>query len=305
MAEEKTNWFHKHPIAVYLVLANGITWLCWMPGILLAYRQGYILPNFDTYDELFQTGFANTQHLLFSIVFHFGVYGPLIAALVDTWLDGGREGLIELWGRIKKGRVGIRWYIIILLIAFLIPAIPVGIAALTGVTKFSSANTIALPYLILLFFAQILTSGVGEEPGWRGFLLPRLKVRFDGQKYIWLLGVIWAIWHYPFTIFTTLSMMQDVTSVQMIVTILFTLAGNTISLIGMTFLFVWVYNNTQSVFLAILLHALVNIIPLFVLSFMEAPQVFTIFVGFIPWVLVFILRITLGKERFPDQIASI
>jgi membrane protease YdiL (CAAX protease family) len=305
MSSDNISWFHKHPIAVYLILANGITWLCWLPGIVIGSQQGYILPNYDTYTTIFRTGFANTQHLLISIVFLLGVYGPLIAALVATWLDGGRGGLIELGKRIIKWRVGVRWYFTILIIAFLLAAIPFGIAVLTGMTGVSAASAISLPAIIILFFAQILTSGVGEEPGWRGFLLPRLKVRFGGQKYIWLLGLIWAIWHYPFTIYLTLSMMQNVTPAQMIVNILVQLAGLTISLIGMTFLYVWVYNYTQSVFLAILLHALTNIVPLFVLSFLADPQVLTMFIGIMPWVLVFALQKTLGKKRFPDQIASI
>ena len=305
MASDNISWFHKHPIAVYLILANGITWLCWLPGIVIASQQGYILPNFDTYTTLFRTGFANTQHLLISIVFLLGVYGPLIAALVATWLDGGRGGLIELGKRIIKWRVGVRWYFTILIIAFLLAAIPFGIAVLTGMTGFSAASAISLPAIIILFFAQILTSGVGEEPGWRGFLLPKLKVRFDGEKYIWLLGLIWAIWHYPFLIYNTLSMMQDVTPAQMVVTILIQLAGLTISIIGMTFLYVWVYNYTQSVFLAILLHALTNIVPLFVLSFLADPQVLTLFSGIMPWVIVLALQRTLGKKRFPEQVTSI
>lgn len=188
MSSDNISWFHKHPIAVYLILANGITWLCWLPGFVIASQQGYILPNFDTYITLFRTGFANTQHLVISIVFLLGVYGPLIAALVATWLDGGRGGLIELGKRIIKWRVGVRWYFTILIIAFLLAAIPIGIAALTGMTGFSTASAISLPAIIILFFAQILTSGVGEEPGWRGFLLLRLKVRFDGEQYIWCLG---------------------------------------------------------------------------------------------------------------------
>ncbi len=27
------NWFRKHPIATYLILANGITWLCWIHDV--------------------------------------------------------------------------------------------------------------------------------------------------------------------------------------------------------------------------------------------------------------------------------
>lgn len=38
---------------------------------------------------------------------------------------------------------------------------------------------------------------LGEEIGWRGFLYPQLKVRFE-QKKGWLLGgIIWGAWHWP------------------------------------------------------------------------------------------------------------
>ena len=99
-------------------------------------------------------------------------------------------------------------------------------------------------------------------------------------------------------------MMQDVTPALMIVTIFSSLAGQTMGAIGMTFLYVWIYNNTRSVFLAIILHALTNVLPLFVLSYFEIPHLITIVVGVMPWVLVFILQMTLGKNRFPEQIAS-
>ncbi len=99
--------------------------------------------------------------------------------------------------------------------------------------------------------------------------------------------------------------MQDVSPAQVIVTILIQLAGLTISIIGMTFLYVWLYNYTQSVFLAIIFHALTNIVPLFVLSFLADQQVLTFFSGIIPWVIVFALQRTLGKKRFPEQVTSI
>jgi len=46
------------------------------------------------------------------------------------------------------------------------------------------------PILVGLFLQQVLTSGLGEEPGWRGFLLPYLQLRHSGGKAIWLLGII-------------------------------------------------------------------------------------------------------------------
>ncbi len=105
-------------------------------------------------------------------------------------MDGGREGLSDLWDRITRWSIGGRWCLTALAISFLITAIPVGIFALTGGFTLS---TISLAYVLFVFLAQLLTSGLGEKPGWRGFLLPRLEARFDGDKYIWLLGLIWAI----------------------------------------------------------------------------------------------------------------
>ena len=48
-------------------------------------------------------------------------------------------------------------------------------------------------------YAPILNCFValGEEAGWRGAMLPRLKARF-GRRRGWLLGgVIWGAWHWP------------------------------------------------------------------------------------------------------------
>ncbi len=44
---------HKLSLFVYLLLANGITWLCWIPGLLIGMQQGYLMPNFDSYAALF------------------------------------------------------------------------------------------------------------------------------------------------------------------------------------------------------------------------------------------------------------
>jgi len=42
---------------------------------------------------------------------------------------------------------------------------------------------------------QLITGAVGEELGWRGFLLPRLGNRFGELKAAWTMGVLWSLWH--------------------------------------------------------------------------------------------------------------
>ena len=55
------------------------------------------------------------------------------------------------------------------------------------------------------YLLQLLTSGLGEEPGWRGYLLPRLQAQFTPVRSVWLLGLALAVWHYPLTAIYALS----------------------------------------------------------------------------------------------------
>ena len=60
----KDNWFRKYPIATYLVLANGITWLGWIPTLIIASKQGYLLPTIDGFATFVQSGFSDINHII-------------------------------------------------------------------------------------------------------------------------------------------------------------------------------------------------------------------------------------------------
>jgi membrane protease YdiL (CAAX protease family) len=290
-----TNKPHGFSLGVYLLLAYGITWLCWLPGLIIGSQRGYVMPNFDTYAALFEAGFEDAQHLILGITFSLGVYGPLIGALVASWMDGGRGGLVDLWDRITRWRIAGRWYLIAVVIILLVTGLPVGILGLATGFKPSELALWMIPFGLV---AQLLTSGLGEEPGWRGFLLPRLSARYEGERVIWMVGLIWAIWHYPLVIVQTMSVMQDVTFLQTSITIIVQLAGMTMSQIGMTFIYAWLYSQTESVFLLIVFHALSNLFSSWLLTFLEAPQAATIFLALMPWAVVIYLRRRLGKAVF-------
>ena len=44
---------------------------------------------------------------------------------------------------------------------------------------------------------QVITGAVGEELGWRGFLLPRLGERMGAAAAAWVMGILWRLWHVP------------------------------------------------------------------------------------------------------------
>ncbi|KPV50239.1 hypothetical protein SE17_28130, partial [Kouleothrix aurantiaca] len=75
----------------------------------------------------------------------------------------------------------------------LLASVGANISALPEPVQFWPAlflvSTLGAPFINGLF-------GLGEEIGWRGFLLPRLMPLGKARAYL-LLGVIWGLWHAP------------------------------------------------------------------------------------------------------------
>lgn len=111
------------------------------------------------------------------------------------------------------------------------------------------------PYLtawyspILLFLPAVLV-GIGlaalaEEPGWRGYALPRLLSRYNPLLAAVLLGLIWGLWHLPIYILTADSPLNF---------FLFMFQTPALSI-----LITWVYLHTKrSTFISILFHGAID-----------------------------------------------
>ena len=133
------------------------------------------------------------------------VWSPSIFALGVALAFDGVDGLRELIRRIFRWRFGIRWYLISTL----------GIAALALSARYVQAAVTRTAAPPVFDFASwpafawfgasmmILDPGpLGEDPGWRGFALPRMLKLFRPAMGAILLGVIWAIWHLPAFLFS-------------------------------------------------------------------------------------------------------
>lgn len=283
-------------LVMYLLLAFGITWICWLPGLILGLRNGYVMPNFDTYHLLFELGFANTEHQVLSALFFLGVFGPLVGGYIATRISGGAEGVRQWQLKIVRWDISPRWYLTALALVVSIGAVPVLVFGLIGGFQ---ASEFSFTYILLILVLQILRSGLGEEPGWRGYLLPELKQRMSGERYVWVLGIIWSAWHFPIVIIRTLELVQDLPLLQVLITLVMALAGNIMSLIGMTYIYIWLCNRTDSIFLAILFHAFSNVLIFWMISFLAIGQSAALAVALMPWLVVLILQRWLGKANFP------
>ena len=116
-------------------------------------------------------------------------------------------------------------------------------------------------YVIIVPFILVFSLGgfiriIGEEYGWRGYLLPELIKSRNYLKISYgllLAGLIWTIYHIPF--FTILSP-QNLEISEMILSLL----GSFGVFFGATFALAWAYLKTHNLWPALSLHYLWNII---------------------------------------------
>jgi len=123
--------------------------------------------------------------------------GPFLAALIMLALTSGKTGIFDFLRQIVQWRVGLRWYALVLLLPPTIIGVAMGLNLLLGAQL---ANTVQLPPfadLLPTFLFILIGIGLGEEPAWRGFALPRLLIGRTALAAALLLGLLHAIWHLP------------------------------------------------------------------------------------------------------------
>lgn len=123
--------------------------------------------------------------------------GPTLAAFVMTASIDGKRGVLRLLRRYVLWRVPIQWYVAVLLG---MPTLTLlSVLTLPGALSTFQTPPPALVFdFVPLFFTIFVFGGpLGEEPGWRGFALPRFQERHGPLLASLFLGVLWGLWHLP------------------------------------------------------------------------------------------------------------
>ncbi|MGB5172147.1 MAG: type II CAAX endopeptidase family protein, partial [Eudoraea sp.] len=78
-----------------------------------------------------------------------------------------------------------------------------GLTESYGLGPIGNGFTIVLYVILLGIFGTIrsMASALGEEIGWRGFLVPELYKKYGFTKTSLISGVIWGAWHLPILLF--------------------------------------------------------------------------------------------------------
>src|SRR5215212_605161 len=223
----------RHPLTFFFLIAYAGTWLVELPYVLSEDGSG-LLPY--------------SSPLLTWVLMPASIFlGPTLAAFIMTGITEGREGVGHFLRRFVLWRVGLRWYLFALLG---IPVIAVlSVVVIPGVLgSFQGLGALApLSVLGVFVYVFFLGGALGEEPGWRGFALPRLQSLHGPLVGTLILGSLWGLWHLPLF----LTPWNELTALNVV--------GYVLTTTSLAIMYTWVFNNTKgSVLMAILIHATFN-----------------------------------------------
>ena len=209
--------FNGSRAASFFLLTFAITWGLQLPGILA--QRGMLPGNPSAYLPLVGLG----------------ALGPLLAATLLTFREGGAAAVSQLYAPLLRFRVNVAWYIA----ALVLPG-----ALLTGLLSLLNlagrhGKIGYFPAAGALIFGLLMS--VVEEVGWRGYALPRLQARWGAFAASIAIGVLWYLWHIP------MFLGQGVPLNLVLVMLLY--------FIGASLFLTWIYNGTKgSLLLALLAH---------------------------------------------------
>ena len=136
----------------------------------------------------------------------FLMWVPTIAAIIASGISqkeiNGKISFRKIFRNIGFKKVSIKW----ILLSCIIPALYIGIPYIIfwiispNSLDMSKAHIIQLIMMSILGIFIGLITAIGEEIGWRGFLVPAMLERVGIKKALLYTSLFWGIWHLPILI---------------------------------------------------------------------------------------------------------
>jgi membrane protease YdiL (CAAX protease family) len=211
--DSNPSFFKRHAVVIFFVLAYLLSWM-WVP-IAALLGGPFLFP-----------------------------LGPLVAALIMVTVTGSWRDFLS---RVLRWRVPIRWYAVAILVPITMSLAAVSINVTLGAPMPTTAVVGPLTGLPLIFLNAIPDAPLFEEPGWRGFALPRFPANRSRLANTALLGLLLVGWHAPLILFEPALA-----------------PAYLIGTFASAFVTNWVYYNThESALLALLYHSVANTFGIF------------------------------------------
>ena len=153
----------KHPLVIFFALAYAWAWLVFIPTVIFHAPPQWI---------------------------SVATFGPTVAALITHRITTGSYRAFRIYTTWPRTIVALVVGVALMIVAYVV---------LPGIM---TADPRKLHWSILIStavynYSTLLGGPLGEEPGWRGYALPRLENTFGPVGGSLLLGLLWAGWHLP------------------------------------------------------------------------------------------------------------
>jgi membrane protease YdiL (CAAX protease family) len=225
-----TAFIKRHPLPVYYGVTFAISW----GAIFLVVGAGGFLSI---------TGASPS----FAVAGPASLLGPSLAGVLLISLVDGREGWCDLLSRLRRWRVGVRWYAVALLSAPLVTTMTLLALSFTSPAFVPVVTAEDKASLLLSAIAAGLIVSFFEELGWTGFATPKWRRRHGVLATGLIMGLLWGAWHFPLFAGNAASS-GGIPPALMMAALLFSW------LVPYRVLIVLVYDRTQSLLVTMLMH---------------------------------------------------
>ena len=184
-------------LLIYLGITFAISWLMFF---------SFLLPGNSFLDE--NSSLSGIGNLICTL----GMLCPAIGVIITRYIT--KEGHVltgegsMMLGIDLKNRKYI-FYILAILLPWVYTELGYALTAalspgafdkdfFAGVTD-DARNAYMFPLMAIVSGVFFSIGGLGEELGWRGYMMPKLINIFGMSKAVIIGGIIWGIWHWPLT----------------------------------------------------------------------------------------------------------
>jgi membrane protease YdiL (CAAX protease family) len=249
------SWIKKHRLVTFFVLSYALAWWAWP------------LYGLGVWSE--QTFFA---------------VAPLLAAVIVIAIAEGRPGFRDLAARVIRWRVPWYWYAVAIGIPLAVRLLATMVNVGPGAAPVPEWTEMAWSSFVLTFLVRLVNpmdGPLGEEPGWRGFALPRMQARTSPLVSALILGILVAGWHLP------LVFADDLGPIGLV------------STFSITIFYVWLFNHAGgSVLLTLIAHSTQGAITMSDLGFAGADLARQEWLECIVWTIVAVGLIVLDRAAW-------
>jgi membrane protease YdiL (CAAX protease family) len=188
----------------FLILTYLLSWPLWIAsGVLSRGDSGlYDFRWLVAQVGVFAPSLASTPSQVFDFPLLPSILTVLVAAAIILFFSPLNRRLLNPGTGQKHEKAPARWVFLSIFFfpgLFLLAWLIVNFPGKTWELSAFQGHSGGFAWILLLSFAHnfLLGGPLGEELGWRGFLLPELLKRRSPLAASLFLGLIWALWHLP------------------------------------------------------------------------------------------------------------